>query len=474
MSGRPRSLHLQLTLALVAVLGFTLCGFSLVMSAAFQRALLRQFDARLAEDAQAIADMVEERAQGPWQFEQGPLEDFESGRATGYFEVWMDDGSLLARSPSLASAELDHRATGTARPISLPDGRPGRLLVASLPPRADEEGPAEPSGRLVTIAVARQTLEVDSTLATFRGLLLASALSALLVASFAGVLAIRRGLKPLEDISARVDGINAAALGERLPTGSLPTELRPAVEKINELLSRIEDSFARERSFSIAISHELRTPLAGLRTLLEVASLRQRSPAEYQSVLEQAEVIVRQMGALSENLLLLSRVEARQIEINSQDVPLRDLVAECLGPYSERAQLRRVEIQNLVPTGARATTDREKLRIVVNNLVANAVEYTTSGGTVQIRSDAGRGSLLEVWDSGPPIPDEALERVFDRFFRLDSSRASSGNHFGIGLALARGLCSTLTLGLMAENLPDGSLAFRITCPSGSASATTQG
>ena len=111
---------------------------------------------------------------------------------------------------------------------------------------------------------------------------------------------------------------------------------------------------------------------------------------------------------------------------------------------------------------------------MVNNLVANAVEYTTSGGTVQIRSDAGRGSLLEVWDSGPPIPDEALERVFDRFFRLDSSRASSGNHFGIGLALARGLCSTLTLGLMAENLPDGSLAFRITCPSGSASATTQG
>jgi len=130
MSGRPRSLHLQLTLALVAVLGFTLCGFSLVMSAAFQRALLRQFDARLAEDAQAIADMVEERAQGPWQFEQGPLEDFESGRATGYFEVWMDDGSLLARSPSLASAELDRDGT-TDLASRRQAGTPPRRLSSS-------------------------------------------------------------------------------------------------------------------------------------------------------------------------------------------------------------------------------------------------------------------------------------------------------------------------------------------------------
>ncbi len=472
MSRRPWSLHLQLTLALVAVLGLSLCASSLVLHAAFQRALLRQFDARMDGDAQAIANMVEERVQGPWQFERGPLDDFEPGRTAAYFEVWMDDGSLLARSPSLGNAELARGPVAAGRQVSLPDGRPGRLVVTSLPPRADEEGPAQPSGRLVTIAVARQTADVDATFATFRALVLASALSALVVASLAGAVAIRRGLRPLEEVSNRVDRIDVGALGERLPTESLPLELRPAVEKINELLARIASSFGRERSFSAAISHELRTPLAGLRSLLEVTSLRQRSPAEYQRVLDQALAIVRQMGTLSENLLLLSRLEAHQIEVRTQEVALRDLVADCLGPHAERAQLRSVELQNLVPAAARARTDREKLRIVVNNLLANAVEYTSAGGTVRVRSDAARGSLLEVWDSGPPIPDEALESVFDRFFRLDPSRSSSETHCGIGLALARGLCTTLTLGLVAENLPDGSIAFRITCPTTAAKAAS--
>jgi signal transduction histidine kinase len=236
------------------------------------------------------------------------------------------------------------------------------------------------------------------------------------------------------------------------------------VEKINELLARIEASFERERSFSAAISHELRTPLAGLRSLLEVTSRRERSAADYRHALDEALGIVRQMTALSENLLLLTRVEAQQIEVRPQEIALRDLVADCLEPHEARAELRSLQLQNLVPPTARATTDREKLRIVVNNLLSNAVEYTSSGGTVRIRSDTAQGNLLEVWDSGPPIPDEALERVFDRFVRLDASRANTDSHFGIGLALARGLCTSLTLGLVAVNLPDGSIAFRITCP----------
>jgi signal transduction histidine kinase len=475
MTPKTRSLHRQLTLALVAVLGLSLCAFSIVLHEAFRRGLLRQFDARLGEDAQAIADMVEERAQGPWQFERGSLEDFEPRRAAAYFEVWMDDGSILARSPSLGSAELDPRSVtraGAAQRVTLPDGRQGRGLVVALPPRTDEEGPSQPSGRLLTIAVARQTLEVDVTLARFRVLLLASALSALLVASLAGFLAIRRGLLPLEQVSSRVDRIDAGALGERLPTENLPRELRPTVEKINELLARIETSFERERSFSAAISHELRTPLAGLRSLLEVTSRRERSTADYRHALDEALGIVRQMTALSENLLLLTRVEAQQIEVRPQEIALRDLVADCLEPHEARAELRSLQLQNLVPASARATTDREKLRIVVSNLLSNAVEYTSSGGTVRIQSDAAQGSLLEVWDSGPPIPDEALERVFDRFFRLDASRSNTDSHFGIGLALARGLCTSLTLGLVAVNLPDGSIAFRITCPTAAADAVT--
>ncbi len=436
----------------------------MVLHATFSRALWRQFDERLAQDARAVANMVEERAGGPWEFEPGALEDFERKYGVVYYEVWMDDGTVLARSPSLGRSDL-RRPSSLAGTITddtrLPDGRKGRLLLASLPPRSDEEGPPRPSGRRLTVAVARATDEVDATLATLRLVLWVSGLSALVLAALAGTFAIRHGLAPVARLAARIETMDAQRLGERLPVEDLPRELRPAVVKLNELLSRLERAFAFERQFSADVSHELRTPIAGLRSMLEVTGSRERPAAEYQATLQDALHVVEQMNGLVESLLMLARIEAEQVRIANEEIAVRELVDESFAPFAAKARLRNLRFENLVPAGALVVSDRDKLRIVLTNLLANAVEYTAENGRVIVEGVASPEDVLAVCDSGPAIPEDGLERIFARFFRLDSARSGTGEHCGLGLALTRAVCGALRLSVIAQNRPDGWVAFTI-------------
>lgn len=465
MTRAPRSLQTRLMTAIVGVLGLSLLGFSILLHAAFRRALVREFDARLSQDAQAIGGMVEERATEPWEFEAAALAEFERKHGGAYFEVLMDDGSVLARSPSLANGDLkiarkpSHGALTTA--FVLPDGRRGRVHRVTVAPRLDDEGPPHPSGRRVTVLVARGTHEIDEMLATLRILLAVSGLSALSLATLAGVFAIRGGLKPVAQLVARADAINATRLGDRLPVEDMPEELRPAIDKLNELLARIEESFVRERHLSAAISHELRTPLAGLQTILEVCASRERAPDEYRKAIADAGEIVKQMTDMIEHLLMLARLEAGKTSVARADVALRALVDECFQSYAPRARARRLRFENRVPPALAFSSDRDKLRIVITNLLSNAVEYTAEAGRVTVESDPERGCVLDVADSGPQIPTGALHTIFEPFVRLEPARSGSDEHAGIGLALTRALCEALELSVSAENRADGWVAFRL-------------
>jgi two-component system sensor histidine kinase QseC len=457
------TLRRRLTAALACVLGASLAAFSLVLDTAFRRALWAQFDARLAEDARAVASMVEEHGDGRWEFESGPLLGFEAGQSTAYYEAWTDGGRVIGRSPSLGPRDLRPASRGPEverGDVVLPDGGRGRLLLAVLLPRREVGDPPAPL-RHVTVAVGRATQDVDGAIARLRLLLWGSGLSALVLSLLAGAIAVRRGLGPLGRLSGQIDAIDDRRLAERLPTGGLPEELRPVVEKVNGLLSRLEDSFERERRWAADASHELRTPLAALRSILEVALTRPRSEPAYRAALAEAAGVARQLSSLVDGLLVLARLESGQDPPALESVGLRELVDECLAPHAPRARARRLSLANSVPPGAQVVSDRERLRIVIHNLIGNAVEYTAEGGDVRVASDAACGVLLEVSDSGPMLPPEALETVFDRFYRLDSSRAAAGEHWGIGLALVRALCASLKLSVTAENRPDGWLAFHL-------------
>src|SRR5258706_415946 len=157
----------------------------------------------------------------------------------------------------------------------------------------------------------------------------------------------------------------------------------------------------------------MRRPLAGLRTLLEVTRLAERSGDEYRSAIGSALAVVVQLAALADNLLMLARLDAGEVRVSREPVALSALVEECWKPYAELAASRDVTLRNLVANDAQVDSDREKLRIVVGNLLSNAAEYTERGGWIEI--SASDAVVLAVTDSGPHIAD--VERIFDRMWR---------------------------------------------------------
>jgi signal transduction histidine kinase len=267
-------------------------------------------------------------------------------------------------------------------------------------------------------------------------------------------------LRPLAGLAAQLDARGAHELSQRVPARDLPRELEPVVGHLNALLERLEHAFARQKQFSADVSHELRTPLAGVRSTLEVAVSRERAAPDYAQAMHDALEVVRQMQGLVENLLLLARLDAETVQVSREDVPLRALVDECFAPFSGRAHERALTFENRIAEGTRVQSDPAKLRIVVSNLLSNAVDYTQSGGAVW--AEHGGGALVSVGDSGPPIPTEALESIFEPFVRLDAARAGSHEHSGVGLALVRSLCTVLGLTVRAENGTDRQVTFRVT------------
>jgi signal transduction histidine kinase len=140
------------------------------------------------------------------------------------------------------------------------------------------------------------------------------------------------------------------------------------------------------------------------------------------------------------------------------EIELDELVEECWSSCRELAASRQIAFCNAISAGTAMVSDRDKLRIVVGNLLANAAEYTERGGRIEVSLREG---ALEVTDSGPAIPPADLERVFDRLWRGDGARSGNGAHCGIGLALSRSLCRTLSLSLTAHNASDSSVTFRV-------------
>lgn len=457
MSREVPSLQRRLAGANVAVLGAALCVFSLLLHAAFTRALSLQFRDTLAAQSRAVASLVEHKRTGGWEVETASLAGLAQSGGPDWFQVWGPGGAVIVKSANLGDEDLPREARLSSpfvRPVVLAGGKRARLYEA----RELAGGEARRSA-YVTVAVAKETDTLDRAASLLWVMLGLSGLTTLVLATLVGVVATRRGLAPVGALASGLEAIDDTRLELRLPEAGLPGELRPVVLKLNALLSRLEAAFHRERQFSADVSHELRTPLAGLRSILEVSAMRERPAAEHRAALQESLEVVGQMHGVVERLLLLARLDARQLPVEREAIALRGLVEECFAPFAARARERGLRFDNRVAPEQVVESDREKLRLILTNLLGNATDYTEEGGWVSVSSDSAGGALLEVEDSGPPIPEPALERIFERFYRADASRAGTGEHSGIGLALVRSLCVALGAPVRAENRPGGRVAF---------------
>lgn len=432
------SLRRRLVAVMVAALAIALSAVAIFLYIGVRQAAWQQHDDSLLARARALSALAEHDDEG-YEFEAPALEG-------AYLELWLPDGKPLRSGPALGISP----ATRGFVDLALPDGRSGRAVVLHFLPR-DEVGTAQE----VTLVLAEGVADVQTSIAAIRNLFLLVSLIAIAVIAAVVWWVTGNALRPLADLGRAIDRVDDKTLTSRLPVDDQPIELVAPVRKLNDLLARLETSFARERQFTADVSHELRTPLAGLRTVLEVTALADRDTADYKRALADAHAITLQLGALVENLLMLARLDADQLPTATMDVKLRELVDDCWRPLAATAAARGLTFKNELADTTLAL-DREKLRVILGNLLANAAEYTEAGGWIAVTSE---GALLAVTDSGPALPDE--HKIFDRLWRGDTSRTATGVHCGIGLALARSLAEHMGLTLTAENRSDGSVRFAI-------------
>jgi signal transduction histidine kinase len=247
---------------------------------------------------------------------------------------------------------------------------------------------------------------------------------------------VGRGLAPLRRLTAEVERRDAHSLAP-LAVGGLPAEATPLVEELNRLLARLADAFGKQRAFVADAAHELRSPLTALSLQLQ---LLDRAPDEVARSEARAKLgaAIERAVHLASQLLTLARQEPEGAPVQPRPLALADPAREGIADVHALAAARGIELSFETQGPQRVLGDPDALRILVRNLVDNAVRYTPAGGKVRVRvqREAAGPVVLSVEDNGPGIPPGERERAFDRFFRRPGS-AEGGT--GLGLAIVKAI-----------------------------------
>ena len=464
-----RSLRARLLLGTAASTAAILAVAGLALHAMMHRSLYAAFDRSLDDKARTLANMIEQEGEHvELDFLEAEPEEFRRSERPEYFQLWDCDeaGATVTRSDSLHGSDLLPAApTDSAAavvPHTLPDGRPGRIVTMRFEPRFDPKERTPSHRKTLALALARDTLNVEATLATLRSTMLGVGLIATAAALVVLALFVHLGLRPAKQLAHEIHGIDERRLSARLSADQAPAELRPIVARLNELLAKLEDAFAREKTMTANVAHELRTPLAGLRSMFEVALTRERDSAAYRQTIHDSLAVCREMHALVENLLVLARLDAGgNGSVDAADVradgaalgadrtvrpkPLaatdvKALLESAWSPHAEAAREKQLDVRWDVGVMEPAAVDADQLRLVLGNLLSNAVTYADNGGAVEIAAETSgrdRRFSVRVSNTGSAIAAEDVPRVFDRFWRGDPARSGDGLHCGLGLSLCK-------------------------------------
>ena len=453
------------------VLGTTLSTLLVLLAAGawvyfgVRTALVRQFDTSLRDDAIVLTSMADVY---PARF-KFDLEAFRSGEfmapsGNAYFQVWLDSTLVAFRSPSLEGRDLARFEGSLEAPdfrwLDLPGSGRVRAVGVRFTPKSDDTeedefkdagDPVKPSvelaadyrGKPATLVLARRMDTIDTFLARLRALLLGLGLGAAAVAVATLWLIIRKNLNPLDVLARRIAALRPTDVS-RIELPSVPSEIQPVVDRLNELLERIDTAMQRERSFSAHVAHELRTPVAALRSTLEVLRSRPRQSAEYDTATGECLAIVQQMQEMVESLLNLYRLEANQIAPCFESLDLCESVRASWEGFEAVARERGLRSELDLPSPVVVSSDPGLLNLAVRNLLENAVMHSDQGGWVHIEAESNNGTAtLQVRNSGARLTPEAVRRVFDPFWRGDEARGSSGAHIGLGLSLVKKIAGIL-------------------------------
>jgi two-component system, OmpR family, heavy metal sensor histidine kinase CusS len=391
------------------------------------------------EDNAVLTDKVS--ALGADFNEGGPKffgEELKAHRAGEHAPYWIrvldSEGHTVAETPGmnrLLPSDIFPPAQSTKSPLRSPKDYRTAGKLFSLVATNEKSG-----GKIYTIQVAQDRSSDEQVEREFGVLLIVVLSGSILASALIAITVTRHGLRPLGEMTRSLEQIGPTHLNERMVPGGWPRELQPLAVAFDDMLARLEVSFTRLSQFSADLAHELRTPIANILGEAQVALTRDRSSDEYREVIESTVAECERLSGIVDNLLFVARADAAREPIEQKQFDGRTALEKIATFYRTIAEDRHVAI-NCNGQGE-IYGDPVLFSRAVSNLVDNALRFTPNGGLIGITiATHPAHAEVAVSDSGCGIAPEHLLRVFDRFYRVESSRSSDGA--GLGLALVKSI-----------------------------------
>ncbi len=343
---------------------------------------------------------------------------------------------------------LRPRPQGSERTVTSNLNERERTVTSSVDPNIQPQEDPPPRNSNIIGAISISAKAMDQTLNFLLVAIIAIGVFAGFLSFLLVQIALRNGLKPLEVLGINLASVNPSSLSHRFSKKDLPEELTPIADHLNQLMSRLESGFNRERQFSSDLAHELRTPIAELKMMSEVA-LRWPDKKD-ENYAEETLDIALQLQETIETLLSLNRFENGQQELRAEEVNLHSIIKEGLKKYRDQIERKKIEINLKVVNDMTIYTDPGILRTIIFNLLSNCAEYTPVGGLISIKANNNSThQLLMISNTVDNMKYEMVPHLFERFWRADDSRSDS-SHIGLGLSLTRACANALSLDLHAE------------------------
>lgn len=361
-----------------------------------------------------------------------------------FVEFYDNHKQLIDKSPNLKSTNL-----------ILFDRLKNNLFIDSTLnsiPIRQIQTPIINKNRVVGYLVVAMSLEDFEIVQLLKNVLLVIFPVIILLLFFIARFFAGRSIRPVNSIIETSSQITRDNLKMRIPLPVNKDELYVLSQNINHLLDRIEQAIEREKQFTSDASHELRTPLAVIKGTMEVLIRKPRNQQEYEDKINFCISEVDRLNHMVDQLLLLARFENQKQNIKNDSVYLNAILLDILARYSEKIKNKKLTINTNFSKDYSITSDNYLVNIIISNLVSNAIKYTNSEGEISLLLfDTENSIQFTIIDNGIGIATSDVAKVFQSFYRSDSSSHTTIKGTGLGLSIVKRLCDLLKIEITIES-----------------------